>query len=64
MSGPWLANENSSVSTLFSGVKMKEYSGAVAYIDMLGIGELTRGRVELVENDYHSLDINTKRLFA
>lgn len=39
---------------------MKSYQGAVLFIDMLGFGELTRGRLELTQKEYEPWKVDAK----
>lgn len=40
---------------------MKEYSGAVFFVDILGVGALTQGKIEISENDFlaHNFSYNS-----
>jgi hypothetical protein len=36
---------------------MNEYKGAVAFLDLLGIGQLTRGKITLIQQDFEAFDL-------
>lgn len=41
---------------------MKNYQGAVLFIDMLGFGELTRGRLKLTTNEYKPWNVDVESI--
>lgn len=43
---------------------MKEYTGAVFFVDILGIGALTQGKLEISENDFSSHNFKYKSKFS
>jgi hypothetical protein len=40
---------------------MRQYQGAVFFVDILGIGALTRGRVTLLTEDYEAHGIKSSK---
>ncbi|NTX81224.1 hypothetical protein FCL49_20295 [Serratia proteamaculans] len=43
---------------------MKEYTGAVFFVDILGVGALTQGKIEISENDFSSHNFRYQSKFS
>lgn len=43
---------------------MKEYTGAVFFVDILGVGALTQGKIEISENDFSSHNFSYRSKFS